>query len=186
MKRLFDIFLSIICLMIFIVPFVLIIILVFVTSKGKILHWSHRMGRDNNLFKMPKITTMKIGTPDVASHLLENPEQYFTPLGSFLRRSSLDEIPQIWSILRGDMSFVGPRPALHNQHDLITLRNKYGIQKLLPGITGLAQIYGRDDLPISEKVNKDKVYLKNRTFLLDIKIIFITIKIIFTGKGVSH
>ena len=186
MKRLFDIFLCILFLVILIIPFFFILISVNLTTKGNVLHWSTRVGKNNCLFKMPKIKTMREGTPDVASHLLERPNQYLIPLGSFLRRSSLDEIPQIWSILKGDMSFVGPRPALHNQVDLISLRTKYGIHELLPGITGLAQIYGRDDLPISKKVNQDKIYLNNRSLLLDLKILIITIKVIIIGRGVSH
>ena len=186
MKRFFDIFFSIICLIIFLIPIFIIILLVIFSSKGGFLHWSKRIGKNNTLYYMPKIRTMQLDTPNIATHLLKSPEKYLTPVGSFLRKTSLDEIPQIWSILKGDMSFVGPRPALYNQDDLIKLRTNYGVHKLLPGLTGFAQISGRDDLPISKKVEKDIFYLKNQSTLLDLKIILLTFRNIILGRGVSH
>ena len=159
MKRFLDIILCVLCIIILSLPFIIIISLVFFSSPGGILHWSKRIGKNNCEYFMPKIRTMQLGTPNVASHLLKDPTKHLTSVGSFLRRTSLDEIPQIWSILKGDMSFVGPRPALYNQYDLIELRTNYGVHKLLPGLTGLAQISGRDDLPIPKKVEKDTFYL---------------------------
>ena len=143
------------------------------TSTGPVLYWSDRVGRNNHIFRMPKFRTMRIDTPTVATHLLPNAKQYLTPVGSFLRKSSLDELPQLWSIIKGDMSFVGPRPALFNQDDLVTLRTEYGVDKLLPGLTGWAQINGRDELPISIKLRLDVEYLHKQTFLMDVKIIFL-------------
>tara|TARA_B100002051_G_C16569152_1_gene551656 strand:+ start:278 stop:838 length:561 start_codon:yes stop_codon:yes gene_type:complete len=186
MKKLFDISLCIFFLSLLLLPFIIILFIIIFFPQTKIIHWSNRVGKNNIIFKMPKFRTMKLGTPDVATHLLENPKKYVTYFGTFLRRTSLDEIPQIWSILKGEMSFVGPRPALHNQHDLIELRTKLGVHKLLPGLTGLAQIYGRDDLPIPEKVKFDVKYLENQSFLLDCKIIFFTIVSTIMRKGVSH
>jgi O-antigen biosynthesis protein WbqP len=144
------------------------------TSKGPILYWSDRVGMDNRIFKMPKFRTMRIDTPPVATHLLTNPDAYLTPIGSFLRKFSLDELPQLWSILKGHMSFIGPRPALFNQDDLIELRTNKGIHKLVPGITGWAQINGRDDIPIPLKVKYDEYYMKNKSFFLDLKILWLT------------
>jgi O-antigen biosynthesis protein WbqP len=167
-------------------PVGIIFIMVRLTSKGPALYWSDRVGRDNNIFKMPKFRTMQVGTPTVATHLLNNPDAYLTPIGSFLRKSSLDELPQLWSILKGDMSFVGPRPALFNQADLIALRTQNGVHKLLPGLTGWAQINGRDELPIPTKVALDAQYLKRQSLWLDIQIIFLTAMRVIRRDGVSH
>jgi O-antigen biosynthesis protein WbqP len=164
----------------------LIALAVKLTSDGPILYWSDRVGQNNCLFRMPKFRSMRINAPQVATHLLTNPRAYLTPVGSFLRRSSLDELPQLFSVLKGDLSLVGPRPALFNQDDLITLRTESGVHKLVPGITGLAQVNGRDDLPISEKVRLDCEYLRTRSFRLDIKIIFLTFLKVARSEGVSH
>ncbi len=186
MKRSLDLLLCLFCFLIFFIPFLLIALMVYFVSPGPILFWSNRVGKNNIIFKMPKIRTMNPNAPDVATHLLKKPERYIIPFGSFLRHSSLDEIPQIWSIFKGDMSFVGPRPALHNQKDLISLRTKFGIHKLLPGLTGLAQIYGRDELPIMAKVNQDLIYLKKQSLIFDFKIIVITLQRIILKKNVKH
>ena len=186
MKRLFDIVFSIILFVLFIFPSIVIAIAIKLTSKGKILYWSDRVGKNNNIFKMPKFRTMKTNTPEVATHLLINSANSLTPIGKLLRRYSLDEIPQLWSILIGKMSFVGPRPALFNQNDLIDLRSNYGIDKLLPGLTGWAQINGRDELQIKDKVKKDLEYLNKRSFLFDLKIMWLTIVKVFKKDGVSH
>jgi len=156
------------------------------TSKGSILYWSDRVGRDNRTFRMPKFRTMNLGTPEVATHLLSNPEAYLTIIGSFLRKTSLDELPQIYSVLKGDLSFVGPRPALYNQNDLVTLRTECGVHELTPGLTGWAQVNGRDDLPIPLKVEYDCEYLRKRTFLLDLKILCLTLVRVMRGDGVAH
>jgi O-antigen biosynthesis protein WbqP len=185
-KRLFDIFFVLSSLTILWLPLIIVPILIKLTSKGPILYWSDRIGKDNKVFSMPKFRSMRIDTPALATHLLTDPSQYLTPIGGFLRKSSLDEIPQLWCILKGDMSIVGPRPALFNQDDLISLRTKEGIHKLLPGLTGLAQISGRDELSIPEKVLVDKEYLENKSFMLDLKIIFITFIKIIKKSGVSH
>ena len=161
-------------------------VLVKATSAGHILYWSDRVGRHNVIFKMPKFRTMRVETPALATHLLPNPNQFLTTIGSFLRKSSLDELPQLWSILKGDMSFVGPRPALFNQEDLIALRTQSGVDKLLPGLTGWAQINGRDELPIPEKVKLDVDYLNNQSFWLDLKIIFLTFLRVLRRDGVQH
>ena len=168
------------------IPFLIISLLIKTTSRGPILHWSTRVGRDNKTFKMPKFRTMRLNTPNVATHLLTNADQFITPIGKFLRKTSLDEIPQLWSVVEGNMVFVGPRPALFNQDDLITLRMEKGIHKLTPGITGWAQVKGRDELPIPEKVEMDFYYLKNRSFMLDWVIILKTIVTVLRFKGVSH
>jgi O-antigen biosynthesis protein WbqP len=168
------------------IPFLIISLLIKTTSRGPILHWSTRVGRDNKTFKMPKFRTMRLNTPNVATHLLKNVDQFITPIGKFLRKTSLDEIPQLWSVVEGNMVFVGPRPALFNQDDLITLRMEKGIHKLTPGITGWAQVKGRDELPIPEKVEMDFYYLKNRSFMLDWVIILKTIVTVLRSKGVSH
>jgi len=186
MKRIFDIFFAFILICIFLIPAILITLVLFLISEGDPIYWSDRVGINNKLFRMPKFRTMQINTPVVATHLLKNPSHYCTPIGSFLRKSSLDELPQLWSILRGDMSFVGPRPALFNQFDLIDLRTKLGVHKLLPGLTGLAQINGRDKLSVSEKVTLDASYLKQKNFWLDIKILCKTINGIIRSKGISH
>ncbi len=155
-------------------------------SPGPALHWSRRVGRDNRLFAMPKFRSMRTDTPDVATHLLADPAQWITPLGGWLRRTSLDELPQLWSILTGEMSFVGPRPALHNQDDLIALRTSEGVHRLRPGLTGWAQVNGRDDLPIPEKVRLDRAYLERMSFGLDLRILAATARAALTGRGVSH
>lgn len=155
-------------------------------SPGPAIHWSKRVGRGNRLFPMPKFRTMRTDTPDVATHLLEDPGRWITPLGRFLRRSSLDELPQLWSVLRGDMSLVGPRPALFNQDDLVALRTAAGVERLRPGVTGWAQINGRDELPIPEKVRLDREYLERMSFALDLRIIVATARAALTGRGVSH
>jgi O-antigen biosynthesis protein WbqP len=161
-------------------------LLIRLTSRGPVLYWSDRVGRHNAIFKMPKFRTMLVDTPAVATHLLENPDQFLTPVGKFLRKSSLDELPQLLSILRGDMSFVGPRPALFNQNDLIELRTEKGIHLLTPGLTGWAQINGRDELPIPVKVEFDAHYLNNRSFALDIRIMALTFLKVVKREGVTH
>lgn len=185
-KRIFDLCTACIIFLLFATLFCIIYLLVKVTSIGPAIYWSNRVGRNNKIFKMPKFRTMQIDTPAIATHLLPNPEQYLTPIGSFLRKSSLDELPQLWSILKGDMSFVGPRPALFNQYDLIELRTKYGIEKLLPGLTGWAQINGRDELPIPEKVKLDLEYLNNQSLFMDFKIICLTFLKVIRREGVKH
>lgn len=186
MKRLFDVYLALIALLLLLLPIVVVALLVRLTSVGPILYWSDRVGRFNRLFKMPKFRTMRFDTPAVATHLLANPAAFLTPVGSFLRKSSLDELPQLWSIILGDMSFVGPRPALFNQDDLIALRTEYGVDQLVPGLTGWAQINGRDELPIPEKVKLDVTYLHEQSFYLDIKIIFLTFLKVLRRDGVQH
>jgi O-antigen biosynthesis protein WbqP len=185
-KRTFDLFLALALSAIFLVPILFIAALVRFTSPGPALYWSQRFGKNNALFSMPKFRTMKIDAPEVATHLLENPASYLTSIGPFLRKMSLDELPQLWSILCGDMSFVGPRPALFNQIDLVELRTQCGVDSLTPGLTGWAQINGRDELPIAEKVALDKDYLKNQSLLLDIKILWLTLFAVLDQKGVSH
>jgi O-antigen biosynthesis protein WbqP len=185
-KRLFDFFLAT-CAGVFLMgPIIFIAILVRLTSKGPVLYWSDRVGVENTIFKMPKFRTMKTGTPTVATHLLTDPTSYLSPVGSFLRKTSLDELPQLWSIFKGDMSFVGPRPALFNQADLIELRTQSGVHRLVPGLTGWAQVNGRDKLPIADKVALDIEYLKCKSVVLDIKIIFLTAIRILKRDGVSH
>jgi len=186
MKRIFDTALAIICFLISSFPMLTIALLVKITSKGPVLYWSDRVGKKNTIFKMPKFRTMKADTPAMATHLMKNPEQYCTSVGSFLRKTSLDELPQLYSVLKGDMSFVGPRPALFNQDDLIELRTKKGIHNLIPGITGWAQINGRDDLPIPEKVDLDEYYLNNRSFIFDLKTLFMTLLSVINSQGVQH
>lgn len=186
MKRLFDFALSTVLLLAFAVPILIVAILVKLTSPGQAIYWSDRVGVRNKIFRMPKFRTMRIDTPAVATHLLSNPGQFLTPIGSFLRKSSLDELPQLWSILRGDMSFVGPRPALFNQQDLIALRTEYGVDRILPGLTGWAQINGRDELPIPEKVKLDLAYMQQQSFLFDLKIIVLTALKVIRRDGVTH
>ena len=186
MKRLFDLTLATLAGCILLVPVLVVAALVRLTSKGPALYWSARVGRNNSIFKMPKFRSMQVGTPAVATHLLSNPDAYLTPIGSFLRKSSLDELPQLWSILKGDMSFVGPRPALFNQQDLIELRTKVGVHELLPGLTGWAQINGRDELPIPQKVALDVEYLYRQSFWLDIKIILLTAWKVLRRDNVTH
>lgn len=186
MKRLFDFFLLLFVVLIFFMPLLFIAIAVCLTSKGPALYWSDRVGRNNIVFKMPKFRSMRVGTPAVATHLLPNPDAHLTPIGSFLRKSSLDELPQLWSILKGDMSFVGPRPALFNQQDLIALRTKNGVDQLVPGLTGWAQVNGRDELAIPEKVKLDVEYLKRQSLLFDLRILWLTFVKVLKRDGVSH
>ena len=186
MKRIFDIFLALCLCILLALPIIITALLVSLTSTGNVLYWSDRVGRHNKLFKMPKFRSMRVNTPAVATHLLENPNQFLTPIGSFLRKSSLDELPQLWSILRGDMSFVGPRPALFNQYDLIALRTENGVHKLTPGLTGWAQINGRDELQITEKVVLDTAYLHQKSFRLDVKIMLLTVIKVLHSHGVKH
>ena len=186
MKRLLDLFLVLVAGLVFIVPFLLVAIGVRLTSFEPVLYWSERVGRHNKVFKMPKFRTMLVDTPAVATHLLSEPENFLTPIGSFLRKSSLDELPQLWSIIKGDMSFVGPRPALFNQDDLIALRTLHGVDKLMPGLTGWAQINGRDELPITDKVKLDVDYMNNQSVFLDLKIIFLTVVKVLCRDGIQH
>ncbi len=173
-------------LLLTIAPMCLVAIAIKLTSKGPVLYWSQRVGKNNQLFSMPKLRSMRIDTPAVATHLLQNPDQFLTPMGSFLRKSSLDEVPQLWSILAGHMSFVGPRPALFNQQDLIDLRTQLDIHTILPGLTGWAQVNGRDELCIADKVNFDAAYLRKQSFILDIKILCKTLMQIQKRNGISH
>jgi len=172
--------------MLLITPMLIIFLAIFLTSQGPSLHWSKRVGKNNKIFKMPKFRSMLINTPAVATHLLENPDAYLSPIGGFLRHSSLDELPQLFSVLKGDMSFVGPRPALFNQEDLITLRTENGVDKLLPGITGWAQVNGRDELSIPDKVVLDVEYLNRQSFWFDMKILWMTFLKVVKRDGVSH
>ena len=185
-KRAFDFVLSLSLAVSLFLPLCIIALLVKLTSKGPVLYWSDRVGKNNHLFSMPKFRSMKTDTPAVATHLLDDPKSVLTPIGDFLRKSSLDELPQIWNILKGDMSFVGPRPALFNQDDLIKLRSEQHIDSLVPGLTGWAQINGRDELPIPEKVALDKVYLQQRSFKFDLKILWLTFIKVVKKEGVSH
>jgi len=186
MKRIFDLFLSICLALIASFPILVIAVLIRMTSRGPALYWSDRVGADNAIFRMPKFRTMRLDTPAVATHLLKDPEAYLTSIGPFLRKSSLDEFPQLWSVLKGDMSFVGPRPALYNQDDLIALRTEKGVHRLIPGITGWAQINGRDDIPIPKKVEFDEYYLKHRSFMFDLKILVLTLLKVLKREGVRH
>lgn len=185
-KRVLDLICAGILALLLGIPMLVIALLVKLTSKGPVFYWSDRVGRNNTIFRMPKFRTMRIETPAVATHLLENPDEYLTPIGIFLRKFSLDELPQLWSVMKGYMSLVGPRPALYNQDDLIALRTEKGIHKIIPGITGWAQINGRDDLPIPIKVGYDEYYLKNRSFSFDIKILFLTLFKTAKSEGVQH
>jgi len=185
-KRFFDLVFSVAFLILAIVPMVLIAMAIRLTSKGPALYWSGRVGKYNIIFKMPKFRSMLIETPAVATHLLDNPDAHLSPIGGFLRRSSLDELPQLFSVLKGDMSFVGPRPALFNQYDLIALRTNKGVDKLLPGITGWAQVNGRDELSIPDKVALDVEYLERRSFWFDMKILRMTFLKVIKLDGVSH
>lgn len=185
-KRVFDSLFSIILIVALGIPMLMITLMVRFTSPGPVLYWSNRVGRNNSIFAMPKFRTMVVDTPAVATHLLKSPEQYLTSVGRILRRYSLDEMPQLFSVLKGNMSFVGPRPALFNQHDLIELRTQKGIHVLDPGITGWAQINGRDDLPIPVKVSFDEYYLHHRSFTFDLKILFLTFFSVLLSTGVQH
>ncbi|MDD2742211.1 MAG: sugar transferase [Rhodocyclaceae bacterium] len=186
MKRLFDLALVMLAAIILLLPIAVVFLLVRLTSPGPALYWSDRVGRHNRIFKMPKFRSMQIGTPAVATHLLKDPQAYLTPIGSFLRKSSLDELPQLWSILVGDMSFVGPRPALFNQDDLIALRTESGVHELMPGLTGWAQVNGRDELPIPEKVRLDAEYLRRQSIWFDFAILWRTLLKVLHREGVSH
>lgn len=186
MKRGFDLLTAAVAALILALPIMILAILVRTTSPGPALYWSDRVGRHNRIFRMPKFRSMRIDTPAVATHLLQEPKTWLTPIGSFLRKSSLDELPQLWSILKGDMSFVGPRPALFNQDDLIALRTQYDVHELMPGLTGWAQVNGRDELPISEKVELDAEYLQRQSFCLDLRILWLTIIRVLRRDGVSH
>jgi O-antigen biosynthesis protein WbqP len=186
LKRLFDIFLALLLLGMLCPLIIVIGALVALSSKGSILYWSKRVGRHNRIFLMPKFRSMRIETPVLPTHLLHNPSFHLTPVGGFLRKSSLDELPQILSILKGDMSFVGPRPALFNQNDLIELRNQHGVQVLLPGLTGWAQVNGRDELPLAVKARFDAEYLNRISFWFDLKILWLTFQKVITGEGVLH
>jgi O-antigen biosynthesis protein WbqP len=186
MKRIFDVAVALMFSVILLVPMLIVALVVRLTSKGAVLYWSDRVGKENRLFKMPKFRSMRVDTPAVATHLLRAPDQWLTPIGSFLRKSSLDELPQLWCILNGDMSFVGPRPALFNQHDLIELRTRHGVHELVPGLTGWAQINGRDELPIPQKVALDSEYLRARSFLFDLKIMCLTIVKVLRRDSVTH
>ncbi len=185
-KRRFDLLLAGIAALLLLAPAGLVAVLVKLTSPGPVLYWSDRVGRHNRIFRMPKFRSMRVGTPAVATHLLTDPQAHLTPVGSFLRRSSLDELPQLWSILVGDMSFVGPRPALYNQHDLIALRSERGVHELLPGLTGWAQVNGRDELPIAQKVELDSEYLQHQSLWLDIRILWLTFAKVLRREGVTH
>jgi O-antigen biosynthesis protein WbqP len=186
MKRILDVLLGILLLCFLSIPMILIALIVKLTSKGPVLYWSDRVGINNTIFRMPKFRTMRPDTPEMATHLMKNPDHYLTSVGSFLRKFSLDELPQLWSILKGDMSFIGPRPALHNQDDLVNLRTIKGIHKLIPGITGWAQVNGRDDIPIPLKVEYDAYYMKNKSMLLELKIIWWTVVNVLRKKGIKH
>jgi O-antigen biosynthesis protein WbqP len=186
MKRLFDLLLALFLTGLFALPLLLVALAVRLTSKGPALYWSDRVGRDNQIFRMPKFRSMRTDTPAVATHLLDNPQSFLTPIGSFLRRSSLDELPQIWSVLVGDMSFVGPRPALYNQDDLIALRTERQVHTLIPGLTGWAQVNGRDELPIPVKVDLDVEYMQKQSFFFDIYILYLTFIKVLVRDGVTH
>lgn len=186
MKRIFDLTMAIFLICSLSIPILVVGLMVRLTSGSPVLYWSDRVGINNGVFRMPKFRTMRIDTPAVATHLMKNPDIYLTPIGSFLRKFSLDELPQLYSILKGDISFVGPRPALYNQDDLVELRTNKGIHKLTPGITGWAQINGRDELPIEVKVEYDEYYLNNRSLQFDLKILVMTFKKIVSREGVAH
>jgi O-antigen biosynthesis protein WbqP len=186
MKRLFDLLLALAAALVLIVPVALVALAVRLTSPGPALYWSDRVGRHNRLFRMPKFRSMRVDTPAVATHLLDDPKRWLTPIGPFLRKSSLDELPQLWSILKGDMSFVGPRPALFNQDDLIALRTEAGVDALTPGLTGWAQINGRDELPIPQKVALDIEYLQRRSLAFDLRILWLTAMKVLRREGVQH
>jgi O-antigen biosynthesis protein WbqP len=185
-KRLIDLVLALLALLVLALPLLLVALAVRLTSPGPVLYWSDRVGKNNSIFSMPKFRSMQIGTPAVATHLLANPADYLTPIGNFLRKSSLDELPQLWSILKGDMGFVGPRPALFNQHDLVALRTAQGVHTLVPGLTGWAQIHGRDELPIPAKVALDAYYLQHRSLAMDMRILVLTFFKVLRRDGITH
>lgn len=186
MKRIFDLILVLFSIGFLSIPLFIIAIAVWLTSRGPTLYWSDRVGKDNQIFKMPKFRSMKVDTPALATHLLNDPDQYLTSIGGGLRKSSLDELPQLWSIFVGDMSFVGPRPALFNQHDLVALRTEHSVEKLLPGLTGWAQVNGRDELALIDKVKLDVAYLNNQSFWFDVKILWLTFVKVLRRDGVTH
>jgi O-antigen biosynthesis protein WbqP len=186
MKRVFDLLVGVVLAVVLALPMAFIAFMVRMTSPGPALYWSDRVGRENAIFRMPKFRSMRVDTPSVATHLLANPYAHLTPIGSFLRKASLDELPQLWSILKGDMSFVGPRPALFNQDDLITLRTEKGVHELVPGLTGWAQVNGRDELPIPQKVALDAEYLQRQSLRFDLKILWMTALKVLARDGVSH
>jgi O-antigen biosynthesis protein WbqP len=186
MKRIVDLFVGLSALVMLFVPIVMVAILVKFTSKGSVLYWSDRVGRKNKFFRMPKFRTMRLDTPEMATHLMNSPYTYLSPIGGVLRRSSLDELPQLWSILKGNMSFVGPRPALFNQDDLVALRTERGVDRLMPGLTGWAQVNGRDELPIPEKVALDIEYMERQSFWFDMYILWLTVLKVVKRDGVSH
>jgi O-antigen biosynthesis protein WbqP len=186
MKRIFDVALAVLATLVLLIPLFFLTLWVKLTSEGPVLYWSDRVGVNNFIFRMPKFRSMNVGTPAVATHLLKDPEDVLTPIGGFLRKSSLDELPQLWCILKGDMSFVGPRPALFNQDDLINLRTQKMVHTLMPGLAGWAQINGRDDLQIPQKVDLDVEYLHKRSFLFDLKILWMTFLRVIQRSGVTH
>jgi O-antigen biosynthesis protein WbqP len=186
MKRLFDLSLGAFVVPLLFVPLLLVALAVWLTSPGPVIYWSDRIGRHNKPFKMPKFRSMHVSAPHVATHLLADPEKWLTPIGNFLRKNSIDELPQLWSVMVGDMSFVGPRPALFNQSDLIALRSKEGVHLLLPGLTGWAQVNGRDELPIPDKVKLDLQYLKHQSLAFDIFILWLTLVIVLRRDGITH
>ena len=186
MKRICDVLLSLLLLFCFSIPMILIALIVKLTSKGPALYWSDRVGINNTIFRMPKFRTMRLDAPEMATHLMEDPDRYLTSVGSFLRKFSLDELPQLWSILKGDMSFIGPRPALYNQDDLVELRSERGIHRLVPGVTGWAQVNGRDDIPIPLKVEYDEYYMNNKSIILDLKIVWMTVVNVLRKRGIKH
>jgi len=186
LKRIFDLLMGVFLLALLLIPMLLIVVIVKVTSEGPVLYWSDRIGKRNANFRMPKFRTMRLDTPEIATHLMSDPDSYLSPIGSFFRRTSLDELPQLFSILKGDMSFVGPRPALFNQDDLVGLRTKKGVNQLIPGLTGWAQVNGRDKLPISEKVRLDVEYMERQSFCFDMKILWMTFLKVVRRVGVSH
>jgi O-antigen biosynthesis protein WbqP len=186
MKRFFDVILSIVLIIFLLIPMVIVALAVRLSSNGPILYWSNRIGERNVTFKMPKFRTMKTETPDIATHLMKDPQQFLSPIGGFLRKYSLDELPQLFSIFKGKMSFVGPRPALFNQYDLITLRSEKKLDQLLPGLTGWAQVNGRDDLSIHSKVLLDVEYMEKKSFFFDLKILWLTFIRVIKSSGISH
>ena len=186
MKRLFDLVLVVVLFSLLAIPMLLVAIAVLLISRGRVLYWSDRIGIDNVIFKMPKFRSMRMETPDVATHKMTNPNEFLTPIGGFLRRNSLDELPQLFSIFKGDMSFVGPRPALFNQEDLIVLTTKNNVHILLPGLSGWAQVNGRDDLQMLDKVLLDVEYLKRRTFWFDLRILWMTLLKVVKKEGITH
>jgi O-antigen biosynthesis protein WbqP len=186
MKRVLDLLLGVIASLIFFIPLCVLAVVVKATSKGPILYWSDRVGRGNRIFSMPKLRTMRVDTPVVATHLLTDPKSFLTPVGGFLRKSSLDEIPQLWCIVRGDMSVVGPRPALFNQQNLIEMRTAQGVHKIRPGLTGWAQINGRDELPLTEKVKLDSDYVRHQSLGFDLKVILLTVLKVVRRDGIVH